>query len=55
MVTWVFATIDITCTIKVVDVGKIVKPQYEANVNLYLFATFVAFVAFSSHPTTSKG
>jgi hypothetical protein len=51
----VVATIDITHTIRVVDVGKMVKPQYEANVNLSLFATFVAFVAFSSHPTIGKG
>ncbi len=42
------------CTIKVVDVGKMVKPQYEATTNLSLLATFVAFVVFSSHPTIGK-
>jgi hypothetical protein len=51
----VVATIDIACTIRVVDVGKMVKPQYEATINLSLFAIFVAFVAFSSHPTIGKG
>jgi hypothetical protein len=51
----VVATIDITRTIRVVDIGKMVKPQYEAIVNLSLFATFAAFVAFLSHPTISKG
>jgi len=51
----VVATIDITCTIRVVDVGMMVKPQYEATINLFLFAIFVAFVAFSSHPTIGKG
>jgi hypothetical protein len=44
-------TIDITCTIKAIDVGKMVKPQYEASINLSLLAAFVAFVAFLSHPT----
>jgi hypothetical protein len=34
MVRGVVATIDITCTIRVVDVGKMVKPQYEAIANL---------------------
>ncbi len=50
----IVATIDITCTIRVVDVGKMVKPQYESTINLSLFATFVSFVAFSSHPTIGK-
>jgi hypothetical protein len=44
-------TTHITCTINVVDVGKMVKLQYEATINLSLLVTFVAFVAFLSHPT----
>ncbi len=32
----VVATIDITHTIKVVDVGKMVNPQYETIIYLYL-------------------
>jgi hypothetical protein len=47
----VVAIVDIMCTIKVVDVRKMVKLQYEATTNLFLFATFVVFVAFLSHPT----
>jgi hypothetical protein len=31
-----------------------VKPSYEATINLYLLATFVAFVAFLSHPIIGK-
>ncbi len=50
----VVATTDIACTIKAIDVGKMVKPQYEATINLSLLATFVAFVAFLSHPTIVK-
>jgi len=44
-------TTDITRTIKAIDVGKMVKLQYEATINLSLLAAFVAFVAFLSHPT----
>jgi hypothetical protein len=47
-------TIDITCIVRVVDVGKMVKPQHEATINLSLLAAFVAFLAFSSHPTIGK-
>jgi len=47
----VVATADIICTIRVVDARKMVKLQYEATTNLFLFATFVVFVAFLSHPT----
>jgi hypothetical protein len=31
-----------------------VKSQYEATINLFMLAAFVAFVAFSSHPTIGK-
>jgi hypothetical protein len=31
-----------------------VKPKYEATTNQSLLAAFVAFVAFSSHPTIGK-
>jgi len=44
----------ITCTIKAIDVGKMVKLKYEATTNLSLLATFVVFVTFSSHPTIGK-
>jgi len=44
-------TTHITPTISVVDVGKMVKLQYEAIINLCLLVTFVAFVAFLSRPT----
>jgi hypothetical protein len=44
-------TTHITHTISVVDVGKMVKLQYEATTNLSLFGTFVAFATFLSHPT----
>jgi len=46
----VVAIIDIACMVRAIDVGKMVKPQYETTTNLFLLATFVAFVAFSSHP-----
>ncbi len=50
----VVATTDITCIVRVVDARKMVKPQYEATINLSLVATFVAFLVFSSHPTIGK-
>jgi hypothetical protein len=50
----VIATTDITRTVKVIDVGKMVKLQYEATTNLFLLATFVVLVAFLSHPTIGK-
>jgi hypothetical protein len=50
----VVATVDITRTIRIIDVGKMVKLQYEATTNLFLLVTFVVFVAFLSHPTIGK-
>jgi hypothetical protein len=44
-------TTHITRIVSVVDVRKMVKLQYEASTNLSLLGTFVAFVAFLSHPT----
>jgi hypothetical protein len=44
-------TTHITCIVSVVDVGKMVKLQYEATTNLSLLMTFVAFATFLSHPT----
>jgi hypothetical protein len=46
---------NITHKSRVVDVGKMIKPQYEATLNLFLFATFVTFVAILYHPTIGKG
>ncbi len=43
MVRGVVATIDITCIVKAIDVGKMVNAQYEAAINLSLLAAFVAF------------
>ncbi len=51
----VVATVDITCTVRIIDVGKMVKLQYEATANLFLLVAFVVFVAFLSHPTIGKG
>jgi len=45
---------NISHTIRIVDVGKMVKLHYETTINLFLLMAFVAFVAFSSHPTISK-
>ncbi len=39
----VVATIDIACTIRAIDVRKMVKPQYEATTNLSMLVVFVAF------------
>ncbi len=50
----VVATVDITRTVRVVDVGKMVKLQYEATTNLFLLVAFAVFVAFLSHPTIGK-
>jgi len=50
----VVATIDIRSIVKVVDVGKMVKAQYEATINLSLLAVFVTFVAFLSHIIIGK-
>jgi hypothetical protein len=50
----VVAPTDITRIVRVVDVGKMVKLQYEATTNLFLLATLVVFVAFLSHPTIGK-
>ncbi len=47
-------TTDMARTIKANDVGKMVKLQYEATINLSLLVAFVAFVAFLSHPTIVK-
>ncbi len=54
MVRGIIATTDITCKVRAIDVKKMVKSRYEVTINLSLFATFVTFVAFSSHPTISK-
>jgi len=43
-------TTHLTCIVSVVDVGKMVKLQYESTTNLSLLMTFVAFVTFLSHP-----
>jgi hypothetical protein len=48
------ATTNITHTVRAVDARKIMKPQYETIIDLSLLATFVAFVAFSSHLTVGK-
>ncbi len=48
------ATRDIAHTIGIIHARKMVKSQYEATINLSLLATFVTFVAFSSHPTVGK-
>jgi hypothetical protein len=45
---------NISRTIRIVDVGKMVKLHYETTINLFLLMAFVAFVAFSYHPTISK-
>jgi hypothetical protein len=42
----VVATTNIARTVRVVEVGKLVKLQYEATINLFLLVTFVVFVAF---------
>jgi len=52
--TGVTATTNITHTVITMDGGMMVKPSYEATINLYLLATFVAFVAFLSHPIIGK-
>jgi hypothetical protein len=44
-------TTHITCIVSVVDVGKMVKLQYEVTTNLSLLTRFVAFVTLLSHPT----
>ncbi len=50
----VVATTYITQIVKAVDVGKMVRSQHEATINLSLLATFVAFAAILSHPTIDK-
>jgi hypothetical protein len=45
---------NISRTIRIIDVGEMVKLHYETTINLFLIMAFVAFVAFSSHPTISK-
>jgi hypothetical protein len=45
---------NISRTIRIIDVGEMVKLHYETTINLFLLTTFVAFVAFSSHPTINK-
>jgi hypothetical protein len=50
----VVATIDIACIVRAIDVGKMVKSQYEATTNLSLLVTFVVFVAILFHPTIGK-
>jgi hypothetical protein len=50
----VVTTTNIACTIKIIDVRKMVKLHYETTINLSLLMAFVAFVAFSSDPTISK-
>jgi hypothetical protein len=40
--------------VKAINVGKMVKPQYEATTNISLLVAFVAFVAFSSYQTTNR-
>jgi hypothetical protein len=51
----VVATTNIARTIRVVEVGKMVKLQNEATINLFLLVTiFVVFVAFLFHPTVGK-
>jgi hypothetical protein len=45
---------NISRTIRIIDVGKMVKLHYETTINLFLLMAFVAFVAFSYHPTISK-
>ncbi len=45
---------NITHTFKANDARKMVKLRYEAIINLFLLAAFVAFATFSSHPTTTK-
>jgi len=45
------ATRDIAHIVRIIHAGKMAKSQYEATINLSLLATFVTFVAFSSHPT----
>ncbi len=44
----VVATTNIACTVSVVDVGKMVKLQYEATNNLFLLVAIVVFVTFLS-------
>jgi len=50
----VVATTHIARIVRIVDVGKMVKLQYEATINLFLLVTFVVFVAFLSRPTIGK-
>jgi hypothetical protein len=50
----VVATTNVARIVKAVDVGKMVKSQYEVTINLSLLATFVAFVAILSYPTIDK-
>ncbi len=51
----VVATTNIARTVRVVEVGKMVKLQNEATINLFLLVTiFVVFVAFLFHPTVGK-
>ncbi len=48
------ATTNITHISRAIDARKIMKPQYEETIDLFLLATFVAFVAFSSHLTIGE-
>jgi len=50
----IVATTDIACTVKVIEVGKMAKLQYEATINLFLLVTLVVFVSFLAHPTIGK-
>jgi hypothetical protein len=50
----VVATTDITHTIRAIDARKMVKPQYEATINLSLTTTFVTFATFASYLTIGK-
>jgi hypothetical protein len=48
------ATTNIIHIVRAIDARKIMKSQYEATIDLSLLATFVTFVAFSSHLTIDK-
>ncbi len=52
--TGVTATTNITHTVITMDGGTMVKPSYEATINLSLLATFVTFATFLSHPIIGK-
>ncbi len=50
----VITTTKIARIVKAINVGKMVKPQYEVTTNISLLVAFVAFVAFSSYQTTNR-